>query len=418
LWLPGWRGGLVAQEIELMKFQGLLVAVALLAGLGGLVYWSNRDKKAKESKGSSDSAPKILTIPEDQVKEVRLKKSGSQATVVRMGNDGKWQIVEPNPLPADQDSVKSLVTTLSSLNADKLVEEKAADLAPYGLNTPTLDVTVLKKDGKAVDLNVGDEVLTGSGAYAKVSSDPRIFTIASYVKSNLEKTPNDLRDRRLLTFNSDKITRVELQAKGQAVEFGKNNQNDWQILKPRPLRADGSQVDELVRKLKDAKMDLSVSDEQAKKLESSFASGTKVATATVTDASGSQQLEVRKDKDKNYYAKSSAVPGVFKAFSELGEGLDKGLDDFRNKKLFDFGWNDPSKIEVHTGAKAATYQKTGDKWMAGSKQMDGPSVQGLVDKLRDLSTAKFAESGTGGGAPAFEEKAAADVKEYQAPKKS
>ena len=52
---------------------------------------------------------------------------------------------------------------------------------------------------------------------------------------------------------------------GEAIEFGKNNQNEWQILKPKPLRADGLQVDELVRKLKVAKMDTSVSDEDAKK---------------------------------------------------------------------------------------------------------------------------------------------------------
>src|SRR5207237_6876297 len=123
-------------------------------------------------------------------------------------------------------------------------------------------------------------------------------TIASYNKTSLDKTPNDLRDKRLLTFDSDKLTRVELTAKGQSVEFGKNNQNDWQILKPRPLRADGSQVEELIRKLKDAKMDTAVSEADAKKAAAAFASGTKIATASVSDANGAQTLEIRKDKEK------------------------------------------------------------------------------------------------------------------------
>ena len=39
-----------------------------------------------------------------------------------------------------------------------------------------------------------------------------------------------------------------------ALEFGKNAQGDWQILQPKPMRADGSQIDELVRKLKDARL--------------------------------------------------------------------------------------------------------------------------------------------------------------------
>ena len=67
------------------------------------------------------------------------------------------------------------------------------------------------------------------------------------------------------------------------------------------------------------------------------------------------------------------------------EGLDKGLDDFRNKKVFDFGFSDPGKIDI----KGASYSKTGDKWMSGGKTMDNTSVQSLIDKLRDLSATKF-----------------------------
>ncbi len=204
----------------------------------------------------------------------------------------------------------------------------------------------------------------------------------------------------LLTFNSDKLTRVDLQAKGQRIEFGKNNQNDWQILKPKPLRADGSQVEELIRKLKDAKMDTAVTDEDAKKAGAAFTSGTKVAVAVVTDSGGSQQIEVRKDKDKNYYAKSSVVEGIYKVPADLGDGLDKGLDDFRNKKLFDFGWNDPTKVDIHNGAAAAVYQKSGDKWMSGAKQMDSVTIQTLLDKLRDLSSVKFVDAD--GGSPLFD----------------
>ena len=39
-----------------------------------------------------------------------------------------------------------------------------------------------------------------------------MFTVASCVKTSLDKTSKDLRDKRLLTFDSDKLTRVELAA--------------------------------------------------------------------------------------------------------------------------------------------------------------------------------------------------------------
>ncbi len=138
-----------------MKTRGLLAAVIILLALAGALFWSNHKQKTDAAKPAADAAPKILTIPEDQIKQVTLKKTGADTTVLRKGNDGKWQLVEPQPMRADQDAANSLVTTLSNLNADKLVEEKAADLSAYGLNTPSLDVTVLKKDGQDPGLLLG-----------------------------------------------------------------------------------------------------------------------------------------------------------------------------------------------------------------------------------------------------------------------
>jgi hypothetical protein len=373
-----------------MKPKGLLIAVVLLAVLGGVVWWSNKQEAAKASKGT-DTSTKILTIPDDQFQEIRVKKVTNE--VIHLTREtGKWRMTQPKPLPADQDAVSSMVTNLASFNADKVVEEKAEDLKAYGLTDPTLTITIKRKDGKTDEVLIGDDTPTGSGSYAKLPNDPRVFTISSFVKSSLDKRPDDLRDKRLLTFDQDKLTRVELQAKGQVVEFGKDAQNEWQIVKPRPLRADSSAVNGLVDKLKDAKMDLSATEDAAK----GFAAGMRVAVATVTDASGTQTIEVRKDKDKNYFAKSSAVEGMYKIATDAGDAMDKGLDDFRNKKLFDFGFSDPGKVDV----KGASYTKSGDKWMSGSKTMDNSTVQTLIDKLRDLAATKFAMAG--GGEPVLD----------------
>jgi hypothetical protein len=372
-----------------MKPTGLLIGVGILAILGGLVFWSNKSQAAKE-KAPVDTTTKLLNIPEDQFQEIKIKKVTGERIDLKREN-GKWRMTEPKPLPADQDVVGPMTSALGTLSADKVIDEKATDLKQYGLANPTLDVQVVRKDGKSDRVLIGDDTLTGSGAYAMLAGSPKVVTITSFTKTNLDKRPDDIRDKRLLNFDSDKLTRVELAAKGAPVEFGKNAQNEWAILKPRPLRADGSAVDGVINKLKDAKMDMTETD-AAKK----FAGATKVAVASVTDASGTQTLEVRRDKDKNVFAKSSAVEGIYKVNSDLADGLDKGLDDFRNKKLFDFGFSDPSKIEL----KGVTYTKDGDKWKAGAKTMDNTTVQTLIDKLRDLSATKFAEKG--GGTPVFE----------------
>jgi hypothetical protein len=378
-----------------MKPKGLFIAVVLLAVLGGVTWWSNKKEAAASKEPAKTTETKIWSIPEDQIQEIKIKHAdGELDDLVRQ--NGKWQITSPKPLPADPDAASSLVSALTSVTADKTIEDKATDLSTYGLNNPALDVQVVEKNGKTDELLIGDDTLTNSGSYAKRANDAHVYTVLSFVKTGVNKTSNDLRDKRLLTFDSDKLTRVELQAKGQTVEFGKNGQNEWTILKPRPLRADTGQVDTLIGKLKDAKMDATVSADDAKKAAAGYASGTKVATATITDASGTQTLDVRKDKDKNYYAKSSATEGIYKITGDVGDGIDKGLDDLRNKKLFDFGFSDPSALT----ANGVTYTKAGDKWMAGSKTMDNSTVQNLIDKERDLAATKFADKG--GGQQVFE----------------
>jgi hypothetical protein len=367
-----------------MKPKGLLIAVVLLAVLGGLTWWSNKTQIDK-SKTPADAATKLLTIPDDQFQEIKIKKVTDELLDLKREN-GKWRVTAPKPMAADQDAAGALTSTLANLNADKVVEEKATDLKPYGLDMPTLDVQIVRKDGKTDHLLIGDDTPNGSGAYAKLANDSKVVTVSTTTKTSLDKRPDDLRDKRLLTFDSDKLSRVELAAKGPAIEFGKSGQNEWQIVKPRPLRADGSAVDGLVSKLKDAKMDLTAED-AAK----GYAGAARVATVTVTDAGGTQTLEVRRDKDKNVFAKSSAVEGIYKTSSDLADALEKGVDDFRNKKVFDFGFSDPSRVDVNgTG-----YSKAGDKWAANGKTMDNTSVQTLIDKLRDLTATKFAEKGAG-----------------------
>jgi hypothetical protein len=376
-----------------MKLRGLIVAVVVLAGLTGTLYWSNHHKPAETTEASADTAPKILSVKEADISKFGLKKNGAEQVAGERNSSGQWKLTSPTPLAADQSAVSSLLGTFSSLNSERLVEEKAGNLASYGLDAPKLEFDLSEKNNQTQKLFLGDDTPTGNGIYAKLDGDPRVFIMPSFDKTSIDKTANDLRDKRLLTLDPDKISQVDLVAKTQEIEFGRNK-DEWQIVKPKPLRADGSEVDELVRALAEAKMQLDASDDP-KKIASAFALATPVATAKVTAESGTQELQVRKNKD-DYYAKSSSVDGTYKVASTLGTALDKSLDDFRNKKLFDLGSEDLNKIEIHDGSKTYFLTRSGEDWWSGSaKKMDPGSVQDLVDRIRDLSASKFVDTGVG-----------------------
>jgi len=376
-----------------MQLRGLTVAAVLLAILAGGVWWSNKAKKAEEGKPPADSSPKLTNLAEGDVKKIELKRKDGETTVLERDSGGTWRMASPSALPVDKDTANSLLSAAAAIASDSLVEEKAADFQPFGLTAPSLEVAITKKDGGVVRVLLGDETPTSSGFYARIAGDPRLFTIATYTKTSLDKNSKDLRDKRLLTFDSDKLSRVELTAKKTDSEFGKNNQNEWTIVKPQPYRADGWAVEELIRRLREAKLDPNQSEDDAKTAAAAFASGAPVAVAKVTDAAGTQTLEVRKSKDNKYYAKSSVVAGVYSVPDDTGTGLDKATDDFRNKKLFDFGFTEPTKVDYKDASRTLALSKSAEKWTNSNKLVDSIGVQSLIDKLRDLSATKFAATG-------------------------
>jgi Domain of unknown function (DUF4340) len=380
-----------------MKLRNLSIAMVVLAALLGALYWSNH-RKAKEDtniKASADAPPKILSLNQADVTGLRFERKDQPEVELSLNGPGNWQITTPKPLRADQDTVSNLLSTLSSLSSERLLDDKAPDVASYGLANPSLQVDVTLKDGKTQKLLVGGQTAVGNSYYAMLGGDPRLFTIAGYTKTNVDKSLTDLRDKRLFTADFDKVSQIELlnqkPDKKQDITFAREK-DAWEIQKPKPYRADSYQVDDLIRALRDAKFEAAV-DEQSPKLAASFKSASPLATVKVTGASGTQDLELRKDKD-DYYAKSSALVGIYKVPASLATSLDKGLDDFRNKKLFDLTYEDPEKVELHDGSKSYFLTRSGsDWWGADGRKLDESSAEAIVNKIRQLSADKFPESG-------------------------
>jgi hypothetical protein len=377
-----------------MKPGGLFTALGVLIVLGGLVWWTNKHPTASAA-SKTPAAPKLISVDAKNIEGIRLAKTGSDP-IELVNLAGSWTISKPSAMSADSDAVNMLTGSLATLNADRLIDEHPTDLKEFGLTDPSDEIDVTVKGGKTTKLLLGSDTPAGTGTYAKLEGDPKVYTVPSSVKTGFDKTVNDLRDKRLLTFNQDKLTSVAVTGKGQTMEFGKNAQGDWQITKPKPMRADGLKVDDLIRKLKDAKMDLTAVNYDPKAVAAQFASGEKVGTASTTDNLGTQTVEIHKSnskdaKDGGYYAKSSAVAGIYKVAGDLGDSLGKSDEDYRNKKLFDFGFTDVSKLEINGTA----YQKAGDKWTSGATAYDAGSVQAVIDKLRDLSASKFSDKMAG-----------------------
>src|ERR1700747_2881928 len=125
-----------------MKISRLVVAACVLVVLVGTLYWSEHRKTSDETaKASTDTPPAILKLDASSITGLELKKKDAEPIVLARGDSGNWQMAHTK-LNADPDAVSSTVSTLSSLNSERLVEDKASGLKRYGLDQPALEVDV------------------------------------------------------------------------------------------------------------------------------------------------------------------------------------------------------------------------------------------------------------------------------------
>ena len=383
-----------------MKANPLVIAAVVLALLGGAVWYTRENPPPDD-----DAAPKIVDLEEDDIRSVTLRRSGEDAIEMVRGDDGEWEFGGELEIAADDTSIDLLVSSLASLNAERVVSENVAEWGPYELEAPALSVSY-EIEGGGGGVQFGRDTPTGSGVFARLDGDPRLFTVYTYNKTSFEKSVFDLRDKRLLRLDEDSISGIAVETKSRTIGFAKED-GDWRIVQPFEARADGFTAGDLSRAIRTAEM-TEVLAEDAEGGTYSF--GQPRATVSVTDASGTHELVVAQEGD-TYFARSSAQAGVYGVSSTLAESLGKELADFRNKKLFDFGYADPARVEVRAGEKAVAIVHSEGKWSLESddgRELEGEQVQTLLDRLRNLTATDFPsdsaadQAGYGLDAPAIE----------------
>ena len=380
----------------MMKMRQLLVATVVLAALAATLYWSNHRKPANDSVSANPSASnaKVISLTQDDISKLEVKKKDGDDVVLNRTGAANWKIISPKPLVADQESVSSILYNLSPMDGATLIDEKATDLKQFGLAEPEAQISATGKDGKTHTILVGDETPTGDAAYVMLADDPKVYSVPKNTKTNLDKGLKDLRDKRLMPVDFDKLSSVEINGGKLHLTFGSDD-GQWTVRSPANLRGDTSKMETIIEKLRTATMDPSTSDADMKKTASLFASGAPIATLKATDAAGPQELQIRKTSG-GYYAKTSAMDGVYKVPNELGDAVNKDAEDFREKRVFDFADMDPEKVELHDGSKAFFLTRSGEDWWSDGKKMDALSVQEFLRTIRTLTATKFSPGGFSG----------------------
>jgi hypothetical protein len=400
-----------------MKPMRLLVALGALAVLGGAIWYSQKHPPKAESVADTTPRAQMLAIKDDQVNEIHILHPDTNVSVT-LDKDvrGTWTIREPKRMAADEAAAKGLASALAALQSEQVVAERTTDWATYGLDQPKLVVQASLADGKKVELDLGNEAPTGSPIYARVSGNgapansDKLFGVSSTVRSNLDKTADDLRDKRLLRVDVDRVSKVtftnQAEAKGKTLEFARSGA-EWQFVQPHTMRAETYAVEDLVRTAASAYDSVLTEDEKNKEARK-FDFSKPWATLEMVDPAGTHRLTIVKqtikaDRKKNpssadeisYYAKTSEMPGVYKLPATAAATFDKGIAAFRHAAIFDMSFTDPDKLEMRADNTRVTLDRKQDKdkkedqWFNGAKKLDSEKVQVLISLMRRIAAKDY-----------------------------
>jgi hypothetical protein len=271
------------------------------------------------------------------------------------------------------------------------------------------------KSFRTIDL--GTKTPTGSDMYARVDGEKKVFLVQSYVESTFNRKPFDLRDKKILNFDRDKVDRIEIVDGDKLVTLLKTG-GEWRIAAPVEARGDFSAIEQLVSRLQSAQMK-SVASEAATDLKQYGLD--KPATA-VTLGLGSARAGLalgKKAEGGDVYARDVSRNQVVTVAADLQTDLQKGVTEYRRKDVFEFKPYNLTRLEVTRGNDVTAFEKSKGKGKDGAdvwqnlktkKAADASKFDNFLAKLSALRAQSFADpkAKTGLDAPVLQAKATYD----------
>ncbi|MCZ2154530.1 MAG: DUF4340 domain-containing protein [Bryobacterales bacterium] len=373
---------------------GFVAALALLVIVGGVIaYLMMEDQKTPASAPHSETrvftddlkgltAASLTRIGEDPIRLVRTAPPPASGAGI-----GEWKIEGPGKYRVDAMMLGEWLGALRTLEAERVLTPPASDSPEFGFSSPMLSIE-LNESGKAQTLTIGALNPEGSARYAKLSGVNRLYLLAVGVVSTLNKSLGDLRQKRALDTTEFAIESIRIETPGSARVIVRTPERDWTFAEPPAFRADQSLLGEFVSALLNARAEPAVLNQTPLPMDR-FRSMSPVAVVEATTSDGVLRAEFRKDKSGAIYASSDELGGIYPVQTDLENFLKKPIEEFRNLKLFSFGFSDVFKLRYHSASRTLNLEHPNDDWRSGDKTVQAASVNKLLDELRGLSGASF-----------------------------
>jgi hypothetical protein len=377
-----------------MTFRRILVLFVLVVALGTYLWVWEVPKAEREGKKE-----KLLAIDKDAVTGISLTYPDRQIELHK--DDKGWRIAKPVDAPADDNAVKAVVSTLADAEVQKTLDAMPSDLAPFGLDKPTVTARVTLKDGSQPPaVAVGKNTAIGGKTYVRKGDEAKLYLTTSSIGFGLNKQVKDLREKQILTFKDEDVTRVDIAPQGaEKVTLTRKDKDAWTV-DPGDHPADSTEVRSYLSSLRSTRAVDFPDDTGVDLAKYGLVEPRLAVTVTVGKGGGAttESLlvggETTEGTQKQVYAKRADQPTVYALGEWSFRTLDKTAGQLRDKTVLGF---DPARVAravlEHKDSAPVTMVRADAGWRvegADGKKPKETVIGSFLDDLRELRGSEIA----------------------------
>ena len=391
-----------------MKFRTTIILL-IVAGIGAAYIFLYDKKQYRTDVWMQRQQMVLPDYKPGQIDKIEMKRDGVNIVLESTDNQ-RWRMVEPLQLRADRAEVEEILAQFEFLRKVGTIKESETanfNLKEYGLETPTLVVSLWLKKGSMIGgtagnvtkyvVNVGDKLAAGQDTvYITAGDDNNVSVVNAKILEKIDKNINDLRNKWAFEFDKHSVERVKIESSVNGSVVCSKTEQLWWLTQPLSDRADSERIKDILDELKNlkiAKEDF-VSDREEDII--NYGLDKPVFTISIGTTDDVQTIHLGHSLDEKIYAKLDGESSIFFVHDIMLRDLDLELNDLRDKQLLRFdaiGTYGIEKIDLKSTDTALVMEKTEQyDWMIKSPKLilaDRDTVREFVEKIKDLQIQQY-----------------------------
>ncbi len=323
-----------------------LILAGIAGALGAFVFFYEIEggKKREEAEQYQSS---LIKMDRDDIQAVTLIQEGGE--IIRYQRTGdSWEITEPVRTGVEESAVNGNHSAFANA-----IIQRTHDTAPdkqknFSLEPARVEVILESKEGRKVELLIGDEAPTRGDLFVSFRDSNSVFITSDDVKTQAEKTLFDLRDKKIAHYEKDDVRRIEIVSRDHTIVIEKTG-DEWEMKTP-DLPVEESRVSSFLTSLTNYSAKAFTAESFSDEDEYGFDKPEVKVTLSLGQEMASKEITIggvvdEESDDPEYHGYESGLPAVFIIRESTKINLRRDPFYFQDKQLARF--NKEALTEIH-----------------------------------------------------------------------